>query len=210
MFIPKCGKNPYRGPRDFRLISLTSLLFKTTDRLVQRFLRYEILAIMPLYPNQHAYQGGKSVETDLHQFWVRVEKELDLQETALGVFFYKEKAFNNTSYDSMCAALFKHGVDYTIIWWIRATLEGCMAAVTLGGRFKNVAVFRRCPQGGVLSPLLWCLVADDLIGRLNGDEIYTQGYVDDICLLLVGKFLNTLLGHMQYCRHVVRRVWVVS
>jgi hypothetical protein len=50
----------------------------------------------------------------------------------------------------MCAALFKHGVDYTIIWWIRATLEGRMAAVTLIGSSKNVAVFRGCPQGGVL------------------------------------------------------------
>jgi hypothetical protein len=33
-----------------------------------------------------------------------------------------EVAFNNTSYDSMCAALAGHGVDYTIVRWIRATL----------------------------------------------------------------------------------------
>ena len=122
---------------------------------------------------------------------------LDLQETDLGVYLYKEKAFNNTSYDSMCAALFKHGVDYTIIQWIRATLEGRMAAATLGGSSKSVVVFRGCPQGGVLSPLLWCLVVDDLIASLNGDGIHTQGYVDDICLLLLGKFPNTLLGLMQ-------------
>jgi hypothetical protein len=37
IFIPKSGKNPYSGPRDFRLISLTSFLFKTIDRLVVRF-----------------------------------------------------------------------------------------------------------------------------------------------------------------------------
>jgi len=124
MFIPKPSKNPYSGPRDFRLISLTSFLLKTMDKMVDKFLRDEILAIMPLHPNQHIYQAGKSVETILHQLMVGVEKEHDLQQTALGIFLDIEGAFNNTSYDSKCAALFKHGVDYNIIQWIRAT-PGC-------------------------------------------------------------------------------------
>jgi len=47
------------------------------ERLVDRFLSDEILALHPLHPNQHAYQAGKSVETALHQIVVRVEKALD-------------------------------------------------------------------------------------------------------------------------------------
>jgi len=61
VFIPKHSKNPYSGPTHFRLISLTSFLFKTMDRLLDRFLRDEILAIMLLHPNENAYQAGKSV-----------------------------------------------------------------------------------------------------------------------------------------------------
>ena len=44
--------------------------------LVDRYLRDEAQVLMPLYPNQHAYQAGKSVETVLHQF-VWVTKALD-------------------------------------------------------------------------------------------------------------------------------------
>jgi len=55
------------------------------------------------------------VETALHQLVVRVEKALDQQEIALGVFLDIEGAFNNTSYDSMCAALVRRGVNYTIV-----------------------------------------------------------------------------------------------
>jgi hypothetical protein len=99
VFIPKCGKNPYSGPRDLRLISLTSFLFKAMDRLVDRFLRDRILMITLLHPNENAYQAGKSVETALHQLMVRVQKALDLQETTLGVFLYKVRAFNNIPYD---------------------------------------------------------------------------------------------------------------
>ena len=167
VFIPKPSRNSYCGPGEFRPISLTLLLLKTMGRLVGRFLRDKILAFKPLHPNQHAYQAGKSVETALHQLVVQVEKALDQQEIALGVFLDKEGAFNNTSYDSMYAAPARHGVDYTIIRWIKAILEGWLATATLGGLSRSVAVSRGCPQGGVLSPLLLCLVVNELLARLN-------------------------------------------
>jgi hypothetical protein len=171
---------------------------KTLERLVDRFLRDEILASQPLHPNQHAYQAGKSVETALHQLVVRIEKALDQQEVALGAFLDIEGAFNNTSYDSMCTALARHGVNHTIIRWVKATLEGRRAIAMLGGSFRSVAVSKGCMQGGVLSPLLWCLVVDDLLARLSGGGVYAQEYTDDICLLGIGKFLNTVSGLIQW------------
>jgi hypothetical protein len=77
------------------------------------------LAIVPLHPNQHAYQAGKSVETALHQL-VWVEKALDQHKIALGAFLDIEGTFNNTCYDTMCDALVRHGSEYTIVRWIRA------------------------------------------------------------------------------------------
>jgi hypothetical protein len=108
VFIPKPGRNSYCRPKDFRPISLTSFLLKTLERMVDRYLRDEVLTLKPLHPNQHAYQAGKSVETALHQLVVWVEK-------ALGVFLDIEGAFSNTSYDSMCTALSRHGVEHTIV-----------------------------------------------------------------------------------------------
>jgi hypothetical protein len=77
VFIPKPGRNSYSEPRDYRPISLTLFLLKTMERLVDRYLRDEVLALVPLHPNQHAYQAGKSVETALHQLVVWVEKVHD-------------------------------------------------------------------------------------------------------------------------------------
>ena len=115
VFIPNPGRNSYCGPTDFRPTSLTSFLLKTLEILVERFLRDETLVLKPLHPNQHAYQARKSVEMALHQLVVRAEKALDQQEIALGIFLDIEGMFNNTSYDSMCVALVRHGVDHTII-----------------------------------------------------------------------------------------------
>jgi hypothetical protein len=179
VFIPKTGRNSHCGPRDFRPICLTSFMLKTLERLVDRHLRDKVLALKPLYPNQHAYQAGKSMETALHQLVVRVEKALDQQEVVLGVFLDIEGAFNNTSYDSMCVALSRHGAEHTIVRWVRAALEGRRATASLGGYSRSVAVSKVCPQGGVLSPLLWCLVVDDLLAQLSGG-VYAQGYADDM------------------------------
>ena len=169
VFTPKPGRNSYSGPRDYRPITHTSFLPKTMGRLVDRNLRDEALANVPLHPNQHAYQAGKSVETALHQLVVWVEKALHQQETALGIFLDIEEAFKNICYDTMCDALVRHGSYYTIVRWIRATLEGCVAVATLNGFSMRLAKSRGYPQGGVLSPLLWCLVLDDLLAKPNGN-----------------------------------------
>jgi hypothetical protein len=116
VFIPEPHRNSYSRPRDYRPFSLTLFLLKTMERLVDRYLRDEALALVPLHPNQHAYQAGKFVETALlYQLVMRVEKALDQQETALGVFLGIEGAFNNTCYNTMCDALVRHGSDYTIV-----------------------------------------------------------------------------------------------
>jgi len=174
VFIPKPGRSTYSGPRDYRPISLTSFLIKTIERLVDRYLRDEALAIVPMHPNQHAYQAGKSVETALHQLVVWAEKVLDQQEIALGAFLDIEGAFNYTCYDTMCDALFRHGSEYTIMRWIKATLEGRVAVATLNEISLRFTISRGCPQEGVLSPLLGCLVVNDLLTRLSGGGILSR------------------------------------
>jgi len=106
----------------------------------------------------------------------------------------------------VCAAHARHGVDYTIIRWIRAILEGWLAMATLGGLSRSVAVSTGYPQGGVLSPLLWCLVVNELLTRLNEGGVYSQGYADDICLLVVGKFPNTVSGLIKWALYTIK-VW---
>jgi hypothetical protein len=78
------------------------------------------------------------------------------------------------------------------------SLEGRWATATIGGVSRSIAVAQGCTQGGVLSPLLWYLVVDELLTRLNEGGIYAQGYADDICLLEVGKFPKTVSGLIQW------------
>jgi hypothetical protein len=48
-----------------------------------------------------------------------------------------------------------------------------------------------CPQGGVLSPLLWCLVVKDFLQDLQKEGFMFKGCADDIALLVSGTLLNS-------------------
>jgi hypothetical protein len=72
------------------------------------------------------------MKTALRQLVIRVEKALYQQETAVCFLTYRKGDFHNTSYDT-CAALVRHGVDYTILQWIGANLVGRLATATLNG-----------------------------------------------------------------------------
>jgi hypothetical protein len=83
-------------------------------------------------------------------------------------------------------------------------LESRSIKAALSRETPEVSETNGCLQGVVLSPLLWSLVMDKLIGELNEGGYYAIGYADDIAILINGKFpqtvsevLETALGLVQ-------------
>ena len=144
VFIPKSSKNSYRRRTVVRTISLISFLLITMEKLLESYLKEEALNQVPLHSKQHACQNGKSAETALHQLVVQVEKALDKQETALGIFSDIEAAFNNTFYDTLRDALVRHMSNYSIVRWIRATLKGLFVVRKLIAFSMRLATSRVC------------------------------------------------------------------
>jgi hypothetical protein len=54
-------------------------------------------------------------------------------------------------------------------------LGGRKITATLTGENLKGSVTRDCPHGDVFLPLMWSLVVDELIGRLNENECYIMG-----------------------------------
>jgi hypothetical protein len=109
----------------------------------------------------------------------RIEYATEPKGIALGAFPDIEEAFDRTSFDTIKQAAIRHDTEPAICRWICAMMESRNISATLSGEALRVSVARGCPQGGVLSPLLWTLVVDDLWG-LNSNGYYTTGYSDDI------------------------------
>jgi hypothetical protein len=65
-------------------------------------------------------------------------------------------------------------------------------------------VRRGCPQGGLLSPLLWNMVINSLLVRLNNESPWAQGFADDIAIVSNGKFLSTVCELIQNALFIVQ------
>jgi retron-type reverse transcriptase len=60
------------------------------------------------------------------------------------------------------------------------------------GSSLTAEVVAGCPQGRVLSPLLWNLVVDRLLVETSDLGFSTFGYADDIVIIVQGRFAHTV------------------
>jgi len=77
------------------------------------------------------------------------------------------------------------------------------------GSNLTAKVLGGCPQGGVLSPLLWNLVVDRLLMITNDLGFSTYGYAYNIVIIVQGKFAHTVREIMQEALNVVVK-WAVK
>lgn len=115
-----------------------------------------------------------------------------------------EGAFDNTQVRSIVMAAEAHGVNKTLTLWIGNMLRQRTVIAQAGPDEVEVKVVIGCPQGGVLSPTLWCLVIDELLVKLNNLGYFAQGYADDIIILLDGLFTGTICQLMQSALNIAQ------
>ncbi len=197
IFIPKVGRKDYSLAKSFRPISLTSFMLKGMEKIIDNHIRSKALKVAPLHANQHAYRVGRSTNTALYQLTAEIQNSLENNEVAICAFLDIEGAFDNASHASVIRALEKRNVEAPICRWIKAVLHTRIAETTVGESKIRLGTTRGCPQGGVLSPLLWSLVVDELLELLTNNGIRCQGYADDIVIVARGKFENTLCDIVQ-------------
>lgn len=197
VFLPKGGNKPADHPKSYRPISLSSFMLKTMEKLIDLYIRNELLTKRPLHNLQFAYQKGKSTITSIHKLTSIIEKALERKEIALCSFMDIEGAFDNASYKSMEGALIKRESDPIVIKWVNKILSQRQIIANIGNTSRKINTIKGCPQGGVLSPLLWSILVDELLVKLNGNGFTTVGYADDITVIVEGTHDNTIGEQMQ-------------
>jgi len=195
VFIPKEGKSDYSECRSFRPITLSNFLFKVMERLMQWKLDSESPIKSLISTNQHAFIKGRSTETALSNLVKHIEGALTNGHLALGVFLDIQGAFDNVRPDTIIAGLTKRNIDDKWIKWYSHYLYNRTAVFEYNGVEGKRELHLGTPQGGVLSPLMWNIVFEDLLKEFeNNSRVAICGYADDAALIVTG----TNLMHMRY------------
>jgi hypothetical protein len=134
----------------------------------------------------------------------KVERQLRAKEYTIGAFLDIEGAFGSTSNVTIKQAMIRHEIPEALVDWTENMLSGRNLIVYCRERTIESTPDRDCPQGGVLSPLLWCLIIDSLLEDLQiGFHVY--GYADDIAIGVGGCFLTTLRDLIEHALKMTYR-----
>lgn len=184
IFLPKPGKESYERTNSFRMITLTSFPLKWLERLILWHLERDVGVYNRMEDRQFGFQRGRSTETALHNLVSRIEDAMESNKYALGVFIDIENAFPTVSGDGIRRALDRLNIPGQIQGWIGEMLRERTIEAQLADAIVSRKTSQGCPQGGILSPLLWNMVLDSLLSTLRAERTFAQAYADDI----VGHF----------------------
>ena len=163
----------------------------------------------PLHKRQHAYRVGRSTESAISQVLNEIEKGKEKGLHTLTTFIDISSAFDRLNPAKATQALIAKGVNKDIALWYRDYLTERHAHIDIKGcktvRKLNVG----CPQGGVLSTILWNVAFDDLLGLFKYGNIICVGYADDGCLIISSKSISILYRDMNEALAMARN-WALS
>jgi hypothetical protein len=206
VFLAKPGKPTYDTAKSFRPISLSSFLLKTLERIIDRHLRDKALIENPIHQHQHAYQSGKSTETAAHALVTHIQNGIEHKQYVLSAFFDVQGAFDNAPTDVILSALKRRQAPDTIQNLVTSLLSSRQVTATLFDTSVTTRTTRGCPQGGVLSPLMWTMVMDDLLLELDKiPGIFKQAYADDGTIVIRGFNLARICQKMTTALECVNR-----
>ena len=190
--IAKPSKPDYTNPRAFRIISLTSGFQKILEKLILWSVQQENNISVKLTQNQHGFRKGASTDSAIHNLTRKIEDAVNRGDYAIGVFLDIEGAFDNISFSSITDALTELQIPTVFVDWIHHMISNRYVSITFGGHTVRRRVTKGCPQGGVLSPLLWNITLNTLLSRLGYDSSFIQAFADDLVILIQGICKSTI------------------
>lgn len=195
--LAKLGKDDYTLAKSYRPISLAPFIFKTFERVCAWDILETALTDSPLNNRQHAYRPERSTETAISQVLNEMEKGVMKKSFTLSTFIDISSAFDGLDPIKATEAMLKKGINKNTVLWYRDYLTSRYAYFDIKGTKTIRHIKIGCPQGGVLSTILWSVAFDDLLNLFNNSKITCVGYADDGCLLISGNRLPYMYGKMN-------------
>lgn len=198
VFLSKPGRDQLL-PTGYRPISILPLLGKMLERIVKNRIMYFARESDWLSDAQHGFMPGRSTITAAstlidyitHSFhgyngWETLACMIDIQ-----------GAFDNAWHPAIVREMLNNGCPTYITKLTVSFLENRSAVINNGGESYPFKLTQGCPQGSVLSPLLWNILLNGALRLLESTaekslrQVRVLAYADDVTLYAMTKNNNS-------------------
>ena len=161
--IPIHKRSERTNVENYRPISLLPIASKVLESVVQEQLlqHTERLGILP--SSQHGFRPNRSTMTAALSMTTQWKHELKSNRYVGVLFFDLSSAFDTIDTEILCAKMEIMGLEKMGVKWIRSFMQGRRQAVAIGEKTSTELNMKvGCPQGSILSPLLFTIYISDM------------------------------------------------
>ena len=194
----KKEKDP-QAVSSYRPIALTSAIGKLLERLIVNRLSWWLEAKSLLSPWQAGFRKRRCTIDQCLRFFQFVGDGFQStnKERTVHVIFDYSMAYETLWRTGLLQKMLDIGVPLRFVQWTTAWLTNHIARVQLNGETGRCRTFKEgLPQGSVLSPLLFVLYINDLLGNFS-ESIMVSAYADDLALACRGRKKEDVALRMQ-------------
>jgi len=198
--ILKDGKDS-TAPSSYRPISLTSVVCKLMEKMVNNCLVFFLEKHNLLYKFQSGFRKGWSVMDHIAALANDARKSLNNQESILRVLLDIHKAYDSVWKDGLLNKIINLGINGRMFEWVRDFLSNRSFQVRVGQNLSSIFhTDKGIPQGSSLSPTLFNVMICDVSSHSKlHSKIFL--FADDIAMWIHCKSL-ALLGKKKHSRMI--------
>ena len=186
--IPKANKDN-SIPTNYRPISLTSCLCKLMEKMINLRLSWFLEKEKCFSRVQSGFRQGRSTTDCLVQLSNDIQEAIINKKHTIVVYFDIMKAYDTAWKRGILKRLLEFGLHGNLPIFIKNFLNNRQIKVRVGSTLSNAkSVDEGVPQGSVLSCTLFAIAMDTVVQKLEGTQVKTCLYVDDLTIYASGSF----------------------
>ena len=201
--IPKPNKDPLQ-PTSYRPISLTSVLAKLFEMILNKRLNWYLESNGILSPNQYGFRKKRNTIQAISDLELEIREAFAAKEHLYAIFFDLEKAYDRVWRHHICQLLFKYGLRGNLPSILQSFLADRSLVVRVADQLSSPKVIQNgVPQGSVFSVTLFLIVINEISTTVPFPLSYRL-FADDfnVCIRTANptrahRLLQLTLNHIQ-------------
>jgi hypothetical protein len=181
---------------NYRPISLLPVISKILEKIVHSRLSKFLEKHSLLYEGQYGFRKLRSTTDAILDLTGNILNGFNRNMYTIGLFLDMSKAFDSIKHTTLLTKLYKYGIRGLPLNWIKSYLMGREISVIFNGLYSDrFKINYGTPQGSVLGPLLYSIIANDMTKCLKFCSCIM--FADDTTIYISGSNIKFLYSKMN-------------